>query len=154
MFTRYSFGDCHRATLQRTAQVELTSLSHYPGGSIIIIYDGDCPFCRSYIKLTRLRELSNTFLLNAREEPDLCQELLDKDVSLDEGMVVIMNNEVYHGGDAINRIALLTNKNTIFNKFVYLVFSRPVISRFAYPVLRGVRNITLRLLGKKPIHKN
>jgi hypothetical protein len=99
-----------------------------------------------------LRELSDTFLLNAREEPGLCQELLDKDVSLDEGMVVIINNEVYHGGDAINRMALLTNKNTIFNKFVYFVFSRPAISKFAYPVLRGIRNITLRLLGKKPIH--
>jgi hypothetical protein len=90
--------------------------------------------------------------LNAREEPGLCQELLDKGVSLDEGMVVVMNNQVHHGGDAINRIALLTNKNTIFNKFVYFMFSKPVISRFAYPVLRGVRNITLRLLGKKPIH--
>lgn len=132
--------------------MELTSLSHYPSGSIIIIYDGDCPFCRSYIKLTRLRELSNTCLLNAREEPGLCQELLDKDISLDEGMVVIMNNEVYHGGDAINRIALITNKNTIFNKFVYSVFSKPVISKYTYPVLRGLRNITLRLLGKKSIH--
>ena len=132
--------------------MKLTSLSHYPSGSIIIIYDGDCPFCRSYIALTRLRELANTFLLNAREEPGLCRELLDKDVSLDEGMVVVMNNEVHHGGDAINRIALLTNKNTIFNKFAYFVFSKPVISKYTYPVLRGLRNITLRLLGKKSIH--
>ena len=132
--------------------MELTSLSHYPAGSIIIIYDGDCPFCRSYIALTRLRELSHTILLNAREEPGLCQELLDKDISLDEGMAVIINNEVHHGGDAINRITLLTSKNTLFNKFAYLVFSKPVISKFAYPVLRGIRNITLRLLGKKPIH--
>ena len=132
--------------------MELTSLSHYPADSIIIIYDGDCPFCRSYVALTRLRELANTFLLNAREEPGLCQELLDKDVSLDEGMVVMMNNQVHHGGDAINRIALLTNKNTIFNKFAYSVFSKPALSNFVYPVLRGVRNITLRLLGKKAIH--
>ena len=133
--------------------MELTSLSHYPSGSIIIIYDGDCPFCRSYIELTRLRELSHTILLNARDEPGLCEELLDKDVSRDEGMAVIINNDVYHGGDAINRIALLTSKNTLFNKISYLVFSKPVISRFSYPVLRGIRNITLRLLGKKPIHK-
>ena len=152
MFTKCSFGDCNRVTRWRAAQVELTSLCHYPNDSIIIIYDGDCPFCRSYIQLTRLRELSNTFLLNAREETGLCKELLDKDVSLDEGMVVIINNEAHHGGDAINRIALLTNKNTLFNKFAYSVFSKPVISRYAYPVLRGIRNITLRLLGKKPIH--
>ena len=132
--------------------MEFTSLSHYPAGSIIIIYDGDCPFCRSYIALTRLRELAETILLDAREEPGLCQELLDKGVSLDEGMVVKINNDVYHGGDAINRITLLTSNNTLFNKFAYLVFSKPVISRFAYPVMRGVRNITLRLLGKKPIH--
>ena len=132
--------------------MELTSLSHYPSGSIIIIYDGDCPFCRSYIGLTRLRELADTILLDAREEPDLCRELLEKGVSLDEGMVVKINNEVYHGGDAINRITLLTSKNTLFNKFAYLVFSRPVISKITYPVLRALRNVTLRLLGKRPIH--
>ena len=67
-------------------------------------------------------------------------------------MAVIINNDVYHGGDAINRITLLTSKSTLFNKFAYLVFSKPVISKIAYPVLRGIRNITLRLLGKKPIH--
>ena len=132
--------------------MELTSLSHYPAGSIIIIYDGDCPFCRSYVALTRLRELADIFLLNAREEPGLCRELLYKGVSLDEGMVVIINNEVHHGGDAINRITLLTSNNTLFNKFAYLLFSKPLISKFVYPVLRGIRNVTLRLLGKKPIH--
>ena len=132
--------------------MELISLSHYPEGSIIIIYDGDCPFCRSYIGLTRLRELADTILLDAREEPGLCRELLDKGVSLDEGMVVKINNDVYHGGDAINRITLLTSKNTLFNKLAYLVFSKPLISKIAYPVLRGIRNITLRLLGKKPVH--
>ena len=67
-------------------------------------------------------------------------------------MVVIINNEIHHGGEAMNKIALLTNNNTLFNKLCYLVFSKPVISRYAYPVLRGFRNITLRLLGKKPIH--
>ena len=132
--------------------MELTSLSHYPAGSIIIIYDGDCPFCRSYITLTRLKELANTILLNAREEPALCQELLDEGVSLDDGMVVIINNQVHHGGDAINRITLLSSKNTLFNKVAYLVFSKPVISKVAYPFLRGIRNITLRLLGKRPIN--
>ena len=132
--------------------MELTSLSHYPAGSIIIIYDGDCPFCRSYITLTRLKELTNTILLNAREEPALCQELLDEGVSLDEGMVVIINNQVHHGGDAINRITLLTSKNTLFNKVAYLIFSKPVISKVSYPFLRGIRDITLRLLGKRPIH--
>ena len=132
--------------------MELTSLSHYPASSIIIIYDGDCPFCRSYITLTRLKELANTILLNARDEPALCQELLDEGVSLDDGMVVIINNQVHHGGDAINRITLLSSKNTLFNKFAYLVFSKPVISKVAYPFLRGIRNITLRLLGKRPIN--
>ena len=132
--------------------MELTSLSYYPAGSIIIIYDGDCPFCRSYITLTRLKELANTILLNAREEPALCQELLDEGVSLDDGMVVIINNQIHHGGDAINRITLLSSKNTLFNKVAYLVFSKPVISKVAYPFLRGIRNITLRLLGKRPIN--
>ena len=132
--------------------MELTSLSHYPAGSIIIIYDGDCPFCRSYITLTRLKELANTILFNAREDPALCQELLDEGVSLDDGMVVIINNQIHHGGDAINRITLLSSKNTLFNKVAYLVFSKPVISKVAYPFLRGIRNITLRLLGKRPIN--
>ena len=132
--------------------MELTSLSYYPAGSIIIIYDGDCPFCRSYITLTRLKELANTILLNAREEPALCQDLVDEGVCLDDGMVVIINNQIHHGGDAINLITILSSKNTQFNKVAYLVFSKPVISKVAYPFLRGIRNITLRLLGKRPIN--
>ena len=33
-----------------------------------IIYDGDCPFCRSYVALLRLRERYDVQLVDARKE--------------------------------------------------------------------------------------
>ena len=34
-----------------------------------VVYDGECPFCSSYVKLLRLREAAGSIvLLNARED--------------------------------------------------------------------------------------
>ena len=32
-----------------------------------VIYDGECPFCSSYIKLVKLKSLEEVVLVNARD---------------------------------------------------------------------------------------
>ena len=36
-----------------------------------IVYDGDCPFCRNYVGLLKLRERLDVHLVDARREPAL-----------------------------------------------------------------------------------
>lgn len=113
-----------------------------------IIYDGDCPFCRSYVRLLRLRDsIGQVELLNAREHPKLVDELFDKGLKLDEGMVLILDRQYYYGSDCIHRLALLSTGSSLFNRFNRLIFRSPRLARAIYPILRAGRNLTLTLLG-------
>ena len=119
---------------------------------ISIIYDGDCPFCRNYCKLTRLRDAyGKVELINAREKSRLITEIHAKGYDLNEGMVVKFNGQIYYGSEAINILALLSSRSTIFNKLTAFLFSSKQVSTFIYPVLKACRNCTLFILGRPPI---
>ena len=40
-----------------------------------VVYDGDCPFCSAYARLTRLRQRHEVDLVDAREAPELVGRL-------------------------------------------------------------------------------
>src|SRR5690606_25765599 len=45
------------------------------GPGLTIVYDGDCPFCTSYIRLLRIRDAAGPVrLVNAREDHDVVAE--------------------------------------------------------------------------------
>ena len=75
---------------------------------IAIVYDGDCPLCSTYVTMTRLKNAVGTpTLLNARERPDLATALA-RGASLDTGMAVYYQGQIYTGGEAMHMLALLT----------------------------------------------
>ncbi len=118
-----------------------------------IIYDGDCPFCSSYVGLLRLREVfGEVKLLNAREDPELVVELAHHNMNLDEGMVLVLNGEYFHGSECIHRLALLATASNSFNKMNKLIFERRRLAAVLYPILRAGRNLSLKILGIKKIH--
>ena len=120
-----------------------------------IIYDGDCPFCTNYIRYLRLREsVGPVELLDARENIALVQKLLAEGFDLDDGMVYVDNENVFHGDDAIHRLALLTTTSSIFNKLNHMIFRSSAISRALYPVLKLGRNTSLCFLRRKKIGKS
>jgi hypothetical protein len=63
-------------------------------------------------------------------------------------MVLKLNGRYYHGADCIHALALLTTQAGWFNRLNSLAFRSPAFSRFAYPILRAGRNLTLKLLGR------
>jgi predicted DCC family thiol-disulfide oxidoreductase YuxK len=110
-----------------------------------VIYDGECPFCAGYVRLIRLREAIGTVdLVNARERPDLVEELSAHGIDLDEGMVLIWNGETFHGAECIERMALLSTPSGAFNRLNRFIFSRAALAALLYPVLRAGRNFYLR----------
>ncbi len=119
---------------------------------IYVVYDGDCPFCRNYVRLSNMRANdTNVELVNAREKGPIALECVKQGFDLDEGMIVILEGRYYHGGDAVNRIALISSSSGIFNRLNRWIFRHPGLSRLLYPGLRAGRNITLRILGVSPI---
>ncbi|MGJ7457360.1 thiol-disulfide oxidoreductase DCC family protein [Halomonas sp. MA07-2] len=119
-----------------------------------IYYDGDCPFCRRYVDLLRLREVAGEVrLVSLREAPEACRRFRALGIDLDEGMVVEQGGRLYHGSDAVHYLALMTTPVGGFNRLSSAILSRRWLARGLYPGMRAVRNATLRLMGRDGLGK-
>jgi len=122
------------------------------GEPAYVVYDGECPFCTSFVKLVRLKQtIGPVELVNARDAHPVVERLKREGYDLDEGMALVMNGEVFHGDECIHRLALLSSPVGPFNAFNRWVFSSPARSRILYPYLRAGRNLALKLLGRRKI---
>lgn len=119
---------------------------------VLLIYDKECPFCSRYAQLIQLRKnVGNLILINARDEHPIVEKIKERGLDLNEGMVLVVDEQFYHGARAIHMIALLSNQSTFFNKINVWLFKSESISRFLYPAMRAGRNAVLRMLGRSKI---
>lgn len=117
-----------------------------------IVYDGECPFCTNYVHLLRLKDtIGNVRLINAREDTSEARMVRQEGYDLDEGMIFYYNNQFYHGADAIHMMALFSNSSRILNQINKFLFRSQSVSTFLYPWMRGVRNLTLKILRRRKI---
>jgi predicted DCC family thiol-disulfide oxidoreductase YuxK len=117
-----------------------------------VVYDGDCPFCSSYVGLLRLRDSFGPFeLIDARSGHPAASDLAARGYDLDEGMALIDGETVYFGDECINRLALMSTPVGIFNRMNAAIFSSPRLSALLYPMLRSGRNAVLWLLRRKKL---
>jgi predicted DCC family thiol-disulfide oxidoreductase YuxK len=120
--------------------------------STFLVYDGECPFCSMYVKLLRLREAAGpVVLVNARDDHPIVRYVEERGIVLDQEMALVMGDQIYSGGECINRLALMSTPLGIFNRLNAAIFSSPRFSRLAYPYLRCGRNLALKVLGRTPI---
>lgn len=113
-----------------------------------LIYDGECPFCSNFVRLARLREtLGPIHLVNARDEGPELKDATKHGYTIDDGMVLFLDGQYFHGAECMNKLALLSSRSSVFNKIVLSIFRMPTLARFLYPILKAGRNLTIRLLG-------
>lgn len=121
---------------------------------IYLVYDHDCPFCRNYCQLVKLREtVGRLELVDARKPSALMDEITSKGLDIDRGMVLRIGDDLYYGSDAIHILALLSTKSGLFNRLNYWIFKSQKVSRVLYPLLRDCRNLALKIMGI-PLIKN
>lgn len=121
-------------------------------GSNWLLYDGDCPFCSSYVHYVRLRETAGPITLaDARKYPVLVAEAKTLGFDIDVGMVLKLDGQYYFGGDCIHALSLLTTPSGTFNRVNRALFKSKAVARVAYPLLRAGRNFALFLLGRRRI---
>lgn len=126
-------------------------MSH--AGKIVLVYDKECPACDNYCRLVRIREDIGEFvLLDAREPSAILDEVTALGWDIDQGMVLKMDSQLYYGADAIQALALISSRSGFFNRVNYWVFKSPRLSHIFYPILRFLRNLLLKLLGKTKIN--
>jgi predicted DCC family thiol-disulfide oxidoreductase YuxK len=119
-----------------------------PDSRIVVVYDGDCPLCSTYISVTRLsKAVGRPTLVNARERPELVRALAENGVNLDAGMAVYYEGRLYVGSDAVHLLALLTTPIDLANRLAAAVLRRESLARGLYPFFRAGRNFLLKLKG-------
>jgi len=121
---------------------------------IWFVYDGDCPICTTAARAFKIREAAGTLLLlNAREEANhpLMQEINNRKLDLDEGMIIRMGDNYYHGADALHVMALLGTNQGWFNRMNVLLFRSKHMASLCYPSMRAGRNLLLKLKGVQKI---
>ena len=112
-----------------------------------VLYDGDCPFCRSYVTFARLREtVGEVELIDARQRTDLTLYYEGLGYLIDDGMIVDTGEEVYYKGDAVWAINSLASTNPVLR----LMENRRYV-KWVYPCLRAMRNGVNRLRGVRSI---
>lgn len=123
-------------------------------GPATVIYDGACPFCTAYTKLVQLRESVGTVrLVNARElDPTFLDRLRDS-YNVDDGMIFAHEGRIYHGNDAVNRLALLSSDNNVLRRLSSAVLAKPAAAAAIYPFLRFGRNMAIALRGVGRLHR-
>lgn len=117
-----------------------------------LFYDGECPFCSTYVRLLRIKEAVGTIhLVDARSGGALVEEVIGAGFDLDEGMALKIGSRIYHGDDCIHALALMSSGSGLFNKINAAIFRSPWRARVIYPLLRACRNATLSLLARRKI---
>lgn len=117
-----------------------------------IIYDGECPFCSTYVKFMRLREsVGKVELLDAREGGAVVDSVRQLGYDLNEGMIFYYGGQYYYGADAVQMLSMLSGSRGWLNRLNASIFRSPARASMLYPFLRAGRNATLQLLGRSKI---
>lgn len=123
--------------------------------SVKVVYDGECPFCKSFVYLTNLKKLGyEVSLINARDKSDDIVRDIAKIYNLDEGMVVIIDNDILYGSDAARFLTTGFRATNLLALMYYLLLRNEKFAEFFYPILVKARKFYFRVVGKKLINDN
>ena len=109
------------------------------------IYDGECPFCNHFAELLEIKSKINSIkILDGRKNISLIKELLEKGYDLDQGAILLKDDDIFHGANAINTICKeIKNPTSNLLKILSSLFKSNKRTRFFFPLLLGTRKFLL-----------
>jgi len=117
--------------------------------AIVVIYDGECPFCANYVALMNLKNaVGRVTLIDARTGAAPVKTLLEQGYDLNEGMAVLFGGAVFYGKDAVTFLSALTSSRNWLGRLVSRLLRTPSRAAVLYPVMKLGRRITLKVLRK------
>jgi predicted DCC family thiol-disulfide oxidoreductase YuxK len=109
-----------------------------------LLYDGECPVCSGFVKFAEFRRRhTHLQLLDARHEPGLVAELRRDGYEINDGMVLVVDGQLYYGADASKKLASHRSDLPAGKRA-----AMAAIGASPYPILRGMRNVLLWVRGK------
>ena len=116
---------------------------------LVLIYDGDCPFCNKFAELIELKSgLPNLTVKNARDNKLEMKELYLKGYDIDQGAILLKNDEILNGASAINWIcSQIKQPSNSLLRVLSITFMNKKRTNLLFPFLLIGRRIILSLKG-------
>ncbi len=125
---------------------------------IIFIYDGECPFCNHFAQLLEIKSsLPRMRIMDGRKNLSRLTTLLKEGYDLNNGAILIRENEILNGSNAVNFIcSQIKEPNDALLEVLRVIFESKKRSKLIFPVLLFARRILLSLKGVKwkPVNEN
>ena len=130
------------STLRQVKLFQMTS-------NYTFIYDGECPFCNHFAELLEIKsKITNIKILDGRENLPLINSLLDRGYDLDKGAILLKNEEIFHGAEAINTICKqINNPSSSLLLLLSRVFKSTKRTKVLFPLLVRARRFVLIAKG-------
>ena len=109
------------------------------------IYDGKCPFCNHFAELLEIKsKITNVKILDGRKNLTLINSLLDEGYDLDKGAILLKDEEIFHGPDAINTICKqINNPSSSLLLLLSRLFKSNKRTKILFPLLVTARRFAL-----------
>ena len=124
----------------------------------LFIYDGECPFCNHFAQLLELKSrLPELEVLDGRKNLPILTRLYSQGYDLNKGAILISNDNIMHGADAINWICSeIKEPSDSLLEILRIIFKSNKRSKFLFPFLLWGRRLSLTIKGKiwQPVNEN
>ena len=117
---------------------------------INLYYDEECPFCKEYSKYVELRKKYDIKIFNARESIDKIKVFRNKGFDINDGMIIEYESEIFQGSDAVKIIDNYIDKKSVLDQFISVIINLPGFKLVVYPIVKFLRIMILKLLGRNP----
>ena len=109
------------------------------------IYDGECPFCNHFAELLEIKsKLNNIKIIDGRKDLILIKSLLNKGYDLDKGAILLKDEDIFHGADAINTICKqINNPSSSLLLLLSSLFKSNNRTKVIFPLLVRARRFAL-----------
>ena len=115
---------------------------------LTLIYDGGCPFCREFASRSELSSgISELQIIDGRADTNLRKDLLNRGISLANGAVLIENDQLWHGSEAIAELSRRMKPSDPLLGVLRELFQDQPRARLLYPFLLTARRIALGWRG-------
>ena len=114
--------------------------SHYT-----FIYDGECPFCNHFAELLEIKsKITNIKIIDGRKNLTLIESLLEKGYDLDKGAILLKDEDIFHGADAINFICKqISDPSSSLLLLLSRLFKSNKRTKVIFPLLIRARRFAL-----------
>jgi len=113
--------------------------------TLTFVYDGECPFCNHFAELLELKsKIKNIKIIDGREDPVLIRDLFKKGYDLDNGAILLKDEDIFHGAEAINTVCkLIKDPSSKLLGILSATFKSSLRTRFIFPFLVRARRLAL-----------